>query len=234
MLSMSFNRSRRSLLNTALVAVLAATFLSNAQAEEKKTKKKAEPKWTELFDGKNIKDWEFTNFGGEGEITVEDGSIVMEMGNPITGVHYKGKHKIPKMNYELTLEGMKASGEDFFCGLTFPVDDSCVSFICGGWAGGVVGISSIDGLDASENETTAFRNFKKNQWYKIRVRVTENRIQTWVDKDSIVDVNVKGRKLDVRPEVDLSKPLGICAFETKSKLRKIRVRSLTPEEIKGK
>jgi hypothetical protein len=95
-----------------------------------------------------------------------------------------------------------------------------------------VGISSIDGMDASENETTRFQNFKQKQWYKIRVRVTKDRVQCWIDKDSLVDVDVKGRKLDVRPEVDLSKPLGICAFETVSKLRHIQVRQLTEDEIK--
>lgn len=233
MLSMSFDRSRQ-LLHTGLVILLAATFLSTAQAEEKTAKKakKTEVKWTPLFDGKNIKDWERTNFGGEGEVKLEEGSMVMAMGSPLTGVHYKGKHKIPRMNYELTLEALKADGDDFFCGLTFPVNDSYVSFICGGWAGGVVGISSIDGMDASENETTEFKNFKKNQWYKIRVRVTENRIQAWIDKDSMVDVDVEDRKLDVRPEVDLSKPLGICAFQTISKLRKIQIRKLDAKELK--
>ena len=238
MLSMSFDRSGRPQklpkLQAVLLVLLAVTVLSTAQAEEKPAKKKDEVKWTELFDGKNIKDWERTNFGGEGEVKIEDGSILMIPGSPLTGVHYKGKHKIPTMNYELTLEAMKTGGDDFFCGLTFPVEKSYVSFICGGWAGGVVGISSIDGMDASENETTQFKNFKKNQWYAIRVRVTENRIQTWIDKESIVDVDVEDRKLDVRPEVDLSKPLGICAFETKSKLRKIRIRTLDPKELKKK
>ena len=38
--------------------------------------------------------------------------------------------------------------------------------------GGVVGLSSIGGFDASENETTQFVEFKNGQWYKIRLRVT--------------------------------------------------------------
>jgi hypothetical protein len=236
MLSMSFDRSGHYLYFQALqigfLVLLAASLLSPAHAEEKPKDKKSEVKWTQLFDGKNIKDWERTNFGGEGEVKLEEGNMVMAMGSPLTGVHYKGKHKIPRMNYELTLEALKADGDDFFCGLTFPVNDSYVSFICGGWAGGVVGISSIDGMDASENETTEFKNFKKNQWYKIRVRVTENRIQAWIDKDSMVDVDVEDRKLDVRPEVDLSKPLGICAFQTISKLRKIQIRKLDAKELK--
>ncbi len=201
-------------------------------AAEPDDKKKTEPKWTELFDGKTLKGWEKTNFGGEGEVTVEDGTIVMEFGGPLTGVHYKGKEKLPTMNYELSLDAMKADGEDFFCGLTFPVEKSFCSLIVGGWAGGIVGISSIDGQDASENETTEFRNFKKKKWYHVRVKVTPGKLEAWIDKEKIVDVIVKDRKLDVRPEVDLSKPIGICAFETRAKLRNIRIRKLPPADDK--
>jgi hypothetical protein len=222
-------------LATLTIVLSFSLIVCDAYADEPPTKGEAKTpkvKWTALFDGKTLKDWERTNFGGEGEVAVEDGAIVMQSGGPITGVHYKGKQKLPTTNYELTLEAMKARGDDFFCGLTFPVDKSFCSFIVGGWAGGIVGISSIDGMDASENETTRFQNFKQKQWYKIRVRVTKDRVQCWIDKDSLVDVDVKGRKLDVRPEVDLSKPLGICAFETVSKLRHIQVRQLTEDEIK--
>jgi hypothetical protein len=49
------------------------------------------------------------------------------------------------MNYEIKLEAKKVTGNDFFCGMTFPVGDSFCSFIVGGWGGPVVGLSSIDG-----------------------------------------------------------------------------------------
>jgi hypothetical protein len=218
------------LLAATVLAVL-CTPADTIRAAEPCEKKKAEPKWTDLFDGKSLKGWEKTEFGGEGEVTVEDGNIVMEFGGPLTGVHYKGKEKLPTMNYELSLDAMKADGEDFFCGLTFPVEKSFCSLIVGGWAGGIVGISSIDGQDASENETTEFRSFKKQKWYHIRVRVTPGRLQAWIDNEQIVDVIVKDRKLEVRPEVDLSKPIGICAFETRAKLRKIRIRKLTADDL---
>lgn len=229
MLSMSF--THRCLLLSIVLAL--GTVASGDEKQTAKQKKADKPatKWTYLFDGKSLKDWAKTNFGGEREVTLEDQCIVMVPGNPLTGVHYKGKTKLPTTNYELSLDAMKVSGEDFFCGLTFPVEKSYVSFICGGWAGGVVGISSIDGMDASENETTEFKNFKKGQWYHIRVRVTKDRIRCWIDDEAIVDVDVEDRKLDVRPEVELSKPLGICAFETKAKLKNIRVRPLSEKEI---
>ena len=70
---------------------------------------------------------------------------------------------------------MKIEGADFMCGLTFPVGDSHASLILGGWGGTVAGISSIDGHDASENETSSFISFPKDRWYTIRMRVTPNK-----------------------------------------------------------
>jgi hypothetical protein len=37
------------------------------------------------------------------------------------------------------------------------------TFICGGWGGAVVGISSIDGQDASMNETTKYIKFEDDR-----------------------------------------------------------------------
>ena len=42
--------------------------------------------WQSLFDGKTLAGWKVTDFGGEGEVTVEDGQIIMRMGQPLTGM----------------------------------------------------------------------------------------------------------------------------------------------------
>lgn len=117
-----------------------------------------EPSWKPLFDGKTLDGWKITNFGGEGEVTVEDGSIILEYGSSLTGITYDGT--FPKTNYEITLEARRLDGTDFFCGMTFPVAESHCSLILGGWGGAVVGLSSIDGHDASENETTQYKKFR--------------------------------------------------------------------------
>lgn len=180
--------------------------------------------WKTLFDGKSLDGWKSTEFGGEGEIFVEDATLVMEAGQPLTGVTYTGD--FPKQDYEIRLEAMKVDGIDFFCGLTFPVGESHCSFIVGGWAGSLVGISSIDGQDASENETTRVMKFDKGTWYKIRVRVTLDKLEAWIDDYQIVDQDIKGRRISTRNEVNASKPMGISAFETKAALRGIEFRSL--------
>jgi hypothetical protein len=183
-----------------------------------------EPHWKPLFDGKTLEGWKITNFGGEGEVAVKDGQIIMEFGSSLTGITYEGE--FPKTNYEISLEAKRVDGNDFFCGLTFPVAESHCSFIIGGWGGAIVGLSSIDGHDASENETTQYKKFESDQWYKVRVRVTPERIEAWIDDKVLVDQDIAGRKITTRREVDLSKPFGISAYETRAALRKLQFREL--------
>src|SRR3982751_3627606 len=132
-----------------------------------------------LFNGKNLDGWKVTDFGGEGEVRVQDGQIIMRMGQPLTGITIADGSKLPTDNYEVSLEAMKRKGDDFFCALTFPVRDTHASFVGGGWAGTVIGLSNINGSDASENETTSYEKLDHNKWYTIRVRVAEGRIECW-------------------------------------------------------
>ena len=115
---------------------------------------------------------------------------------------------------------------DFFCGITFPVKDQFCSLIVGGWGGPVVGLSCIDGKDASENATNVLKRFDKNVWYKIKMRVTGEKIQAWIDDEKLVDFAYTGHELYVRPEVELSKPFGICTWMTTGELRRIRLEDI--------
>lgn len=215
-----------------LIAVLPLLLLAVqcALADPPAKEKPKEPQWTSLFDGKELGKWKSTDFGGQGEVKVEKGELILEMGEPLTGVTWQKKEEIPTDNFEITLEAMKLKGDDFFCGLTFPVRKSYCSLICGGWGGGVVGISSINNFDASENETTKYQEFKKDKWYKVRVRVADDKIQAWVDDDQLVDVELKDKKISTRFEVDISQPLGISAYRTKAALRNIKIRKVEPGE----
>ena len=185
--------------------------------------------WKLLFDGRSLQSWKSTNFGGEGEVSVQDGAILLDFGTSLTGVTYVGE--LPRMNYELSLEAKRVAGIDFFCGLTFPVAENYCSLIVGGWAGTVVGLSSIDGLDASENETTRYIQFDTNRWYRIRVQVTPTQIDAWIDDERVVHQKIEGRRVSTRNEVVLSKPMGICAWETRAALRKIQVRKLPQASV---
>lgn len=200
-----------------------------ADAAAKKTAeaKKAADKdgWSPLFNGKNLDGWKNSNFGGQEEASVEDGEIVIPQGAELSGI-YSDSKTLPKINYEIQYEAQRAAGSDFFAGLTFPVNDSHCSLILGGWGGGLCGLSSLDGMDASENQTTSYRQFEKGKWYKIRLTVTEDKIQAWIDGDQIVDVDTKDHRISVRFEVEKSKPLGFATWQTMGRIRNARMRTL--------
>ena len=177
-----------------------------------------------LFDGKAFDGWEISQFGTQGPVDIYDGKIVLGMGDGLTGITWV--KEFPKINYEVSLEAMKISGNDFFCGITFPVNDDFCSFIVGGWGGPVVGLSTIDGVDASENSTKILKKLEKNTWYKIRLKVSPQKIIAWIDNEKVVDFEILEQKLSIRPEVDQSIPFGIASWNTKAALRNIRVKEL--------
>lgn len=192
------------------------------------TARAEEPAWKSLFDGKTLGDWKSVNFGGEGEVTVENGAIVMAQGVNLTGVTYQKKP--PRTNYEIRFEAKRTQGIDFFAGLTFPVGDSYCSWINAGWGGAVVGLSSIDGEDASSNETTKYIGFDDNRWYRFRLKVTPEQIQGWIDDKLVIDQNIKDRKITTRNEVTESQPLGFSAWQSTAELRKIEIRELPKKD----
>lgn len=202
-------------------------------ADDQPTKPKTSAKkqhkgWQPLFNDKDLEGWKVTNFGGEGDVYREKGAVVIEQGADLSGITSTRKD-LPTSNYEIELEAQRAAGSDFFVGLTFPVKESSCSLICGGWGGGVCGLSSLDGMDASENETTSYMSFTNGKWYKVRLRVTDDRIQAWIDKTELADVELEDRKVDVRFEVDLSRPLGLATYQSTAKIRNARIRKLLPE-----
>ncbi|KAF0237074.1 MAG: hypothetical protein FD181_2275 [Prolixibacteraceae bacterium] len=177
-----------------------------------------------LFDGETLDGWKITGYGTEGPVLVSDGKIVLNFGDGCTGVTWV--RDFPKVNYEVTLEARRTVGNDFFCGITFPVNDEFCSLIIGGWGGPVVGLSNIDGLDAGENETNVLKKFERNTWYKIKLQVTNEKIIAWIDDEKLVDFSYSGRRLSLRSEVQLSKPFGLFTWQTTGEIRNIRMQKL--------
>jgi len=201
----------------AISVVLASLFAKALLADDGEA-------WRDLFDGKTLEGWTATNFGGEGKVEIEEGRIVLAFGSDLTGITWGGA--MPRVDYEVKLEARREEGNDFFCGLTFPVKESFCSLILGGWGGTVVGLSSIDGLDASENETSRLMNFDLTKWYAVTLRVTQHKIEAWIDGSKIIDQELNGHKIGIRPEVELSRPFGLASWRTRAGLRKIAVRNI--------
>ena len=182
---------------------------------------------TVLFDGKDLDDWEITDFAGKGEIFIDENeSLVLEMGAELSGLHWKGQD-LPKSNYEISLQAKRTMGSDFFCGLTFPYLESHATLVLGGWGGSLIGISSLDDFDASENETGDAYIFEDQQWYDIKLRVTDEEFTVWIDKESVIDCEVGGRKVSMRSgEIEMSVPLGITTFATTGKFKNISLKKI--------
>lgn len=194
-----------------------------SSAEDQTEKSPAAATWKPLEirpDGS----WVECRFGGDGPVGMKDGVISLGFGDPLTGVRWEGE--FPRMDYEIELEARRTNGFDFFCGLTLPVGDQRCSLILGGWGGSLIGISSIDGLDASSNETMLIRQFEQNRWYKVRMEVSQARLRAWLDDKKIVDWERDGRPLDIRGEMEQTTPVGIAAFQCESEIRNVQIRRL--------
>lgn len=226
------------------LAVLAAVLSAPASTEATPPAPSGEPpakesgpkdaKWQSLFDGKKLGKWkviEKYDFSRHGKVHVRDGQLVMEAGKPATGVRWSGP--FPKTDYEVTFEAMRVEGEDFFCGMTFPVGESALTLVLGGWGGSVVGLSSIDGEPAVENETCLYYEFDQRRWYPIRIRVTGPRIEVWMGKKKLIDLATEDRKFTIYWEMEPALPFGVATWRTTGALRKIRVRPIQPKPTSG-
>jgi hypothetical protein len=220
--SSSFRSARASFLLAAASLLMPG---AEAAIDQGRTVKNDEPSWQQLFDGKSLASWRSTKFFGEGPVRVENGQIILEAGRDLTGITWTGS-TLPATNYEIALQAMRVEGSDFFAGVTFPVGDSFCSLILGGWGGTIVGLSSVNGMDASENSTSQSITFESGRWYDIRIRVTPAKIEAWLDERQIVNQDLKGNKIETRIEMEPSYPLGVASWRTKSALRDIRLRRL--------
>jgi hypothetical protein len=185
----------------------------------------ATAQWQSLFDGKSLQGWRETPFTGRGPVRVENGTIVLGAGAPMTGVTWTGS--FPHSDYEVRLEGVRRQGNDFFASMTFPVGDSFCTWVTGGWGGDIVGLSSLDGWDASDNETRSYFNFENSRWYTLRLQVSGERILAWIDDKPIINVSIAGRSISLRNgEIKLSAPFGFASYLSTGALRKIEYRLL--------
>ena len=216
-----------------LAVLLLLTMLARAEGGpglKQKDESADDEKWEKLFDGKTLKNWKLADeydFQRHGKVRVADGTIVLETGASATGVRWTGE--FPKIDYEVTLEAMRVEGDDFFCGMTFPVGESSLTLVLGGWGGSTTGVSSIDGEPAVENETCGYMEFQQNRWYRIRLRVRRSKIEAWLGEEKIVDLPTENRKFTIYWEMEPMRPFGICTWETTGALRDVRMRRIEGE-----
>ena len=187
--------------------------------------------WFPLFDGETTAGWSVPVYGN---VDVQEGNLVIGRGETMTGIFYE--KEFPKINYEIRYEAQRTQGYDFFAACTFPIKESFCTFVNGGWVGGVTGISSVNGYNASENETSMFYDYQDKTWYRFRIRVEDDMIQVWItaqDKNknwgeevSVIELETKDRELTTRFEMNQYTPLGFCTWASEGQLRNIEFRTI--------
>ena len=173
--------------------------------------------------------WKASGMPEEGQVSIHDGEITLQPGQPRTGVRYNRwkSSGLPLTRYVIEYEAMRVEGNDFFGTVTFPVNAAHASLVVGGWGGTLVGISSIDDMDASENSTRANAYFENNRWHKVRIEVRDDELRAWVNDKLFVNTSTKGRKLGLRiGDIDKCTPFGFASYATQSRIRNVLVRRL--------
>lgn len=166
-----------------------------------------------------------------GGFVSESDGLTIKAGQPMSGVVFPSwlSRGLPVTDYTITYESMRVSGSDFFGSVTFPVGSAerCVTFVLGGWGGSQVGISCIDGYDASENSTGSSQPFEQGRWYKVRIEVRTDTLKVSIDERPIVSVNVAGAQLSLRGgEIHHCVPFGFATYGTEGRVRRVVVEKL--------
>jgi len=173
--------------------------------------------------------WKAAGIPDEGVVSITESEITLQAGQPMTGVRFEAWNtaKVPRMRYSIEFEAMRVEGNDFFGTVTFPVGDPHVSLVIGGWGGTLVGISSIDDMDASENGTTGNAYFKNNDWHRVRIEVRDDDLRAWINDKIFVNVSTKGHKLGLRPgDIEKCAPFGFASYATQARIRGVVVQRL--------
>lgn len=177
-----------------------------------------------LFDGISLKNWEVIEYEGHGKVTIRDSTIIINKGKYISGIRWA--EDFPATNYEVSLQAKRVEGNDFFCGITFPVKGSFLTLVLGGWGGSLCGLSCIDGYDAANNFTGMIFYFGTDKWWPVRLRVTDEKVEAWVQNEKIVDFTIGNSVLSLRMEVESSVPFGITTYKTTGAIRDLKLHSI--------
>jgi len=191
--------------------------------------------WRDLFDGGTLNGWRRMTrgaFAHGGSVNIQDGRMELTNSQNCVGIIATGR--VPTTDYEIQYSAMRVSRSGDLGSLYFPIGDTTCRLIVGGWSSfDIVGLQDLDGKVAKSNETRQQRTFESNRWYNVKLCVTDERVQAWIDQDQLIDLTRRGHRFTVEPSDEASKPgsLGLYTYKGAAAIRSIRIRELKPEAV---
>ena len=184
--------------------------------------------WVSLFDGKTLGAWQpVERF--ESTASVEDGKLVLAARPEWNAIHWRVD--VPREDYELTYETMRVLGSRDFGTLAFAIGGAthCMLHI-GTGEGNLAGLSNVDNKDYRSNGTAVPFPFENGRWYAVKLRVTAERVEAWVDGRKLVDMARAGHTFaPASHRLRDIKAFGLCSYNTAAAVRDIRLRRLDAE-----
>jgi hypothetical protein len=197
--------------------------LAGGSCSEHKTDPPRPSRW-DLFSATQIERWREASMFQSGGVGRETDGFTIKEGSPMSGIVFPMwlEDGMPVADYAIDYEALRAGGRDFFGSATFPVrnERTFVTFVLGGWGGSQVGLSCIDGYDASENSTGSSQHLEDGRWYHVRIEVRPKEITVLLDGRPIIRANIAGRDLGLRAgEIDRCVPFGFATYGTTGRIR---------------
>lgn len=208
--------------------LLPLAFLAGCRPSPARPATSARAAPVDLLQGDWLTRWERCAMLEPGETKIEPGLLTLGKGAPMTCLRLRdgtAEKLLPATHYRLTWQARRMTGRDFFCGLTFPVNEKreCLSLIVGGWGGKRVGVSSLDDQDASQNETGSDQTFTDGTWYRFVMEVRPERLRVWLDDRVVINVSLRDRRIGLKPgEIEACAPFGIATYATTGEIRDLQ------------
>lgn len=191
--------------------------------------------WVSLFDGKSLDGWQKVwrfhmprkyGSGKSGEATLAPAKqcVILELGDPISGIHCKTK--MPTTNYEVELEAASADGEKPAFRVVFPLGGThCTLAVTGGEVSHV-GLELVDSKSMADNGTAASVDLDPAKWHRLRLRVTDAKVVAWMNGQQVVEQSREGHDLNRSVYYRHVQNLGLCARGARPAFRNVRFRRL--------
>lgn len=146
----------------------------------------------------------FTALSTPGAVAIQDGQLVLGPGGPYTGIAWTGD--FPALNYEVLLNVQGRAGHDL-CQITFPVGSAHCTLRPRAWD----------------------LRFLPGRWHEIRLRVTDAKVEAWLDGKPVADVPRAKAEAALPLAFDALTPFGLhAALSAQVALRKVALTRLPP------